>query len=220
MKSRDARRAGLLALVAGLSIAAAAPRSAATVADSLQDHALQQVADSIRTARMRQGWYPPADAESASVRIGRRDAPLVALPFTGGRRSLAALGRAVVSNVSNNAPDSLLALCVTKQEFEVILWPEFPQSRPATGLLAMDGWRVLDNRLVSGTRGAAADWGGQEWTFVRIEATAGIQKFRNFNLHRGIVIVARNAAGQEQRLDFLRTVAERKGVYKIYSMRD
>ncbi len=219
-------RAGLLALVAALSIAAAAPapaprpHTATSAADSLADHELQQVADSIRAARIRQGWYPPADPESASVRIGRRDAPLVAMTFSGGRRSLAALGRAIVSNVSDNAPDSLLALCITKQEFETILWPEFPQSRPATGLLPMDGWRVLNNRLVSGTRGAAADWGGQPWTFVRIEASAGVQKFRNFDLHRGIVIVVKDAAGTEQRLDFLRTVAERKGVFKIYSVRD
>lgn len=223
-------RAGLLALMAALSIAAAAPpatppvtsrpHAATSAGDSLADHELQQMADSIRAARIRQGWYPPADPESASVRIGRREAPLVAMTFSGGRRSLAALGRAIVSNVSNNAPDSLLALCITKQEFETILWPEFPQSRPATGLLPMDGWRVLNNRLVSGTRGAAADWGGQPWTFVRIEATAGVQKFRNFDLHRGIVLVVKDAAGTEQRLDFLRTVAERKGVFKIYSVRD
>ena len=224
MSRAEHRRAGLLALVAALSIAAAAPvparPPAAAGADSLADHELQQVADSIRAARIRQGWYPPADPESASVRLGRREAPLVSAAFTGGRRSLGALGRAIVKGVSDNAPDSLLALCITKQEFETILWPEFPQSRPATGLLPMDGWRVLNNRLVSGTRGAAADWGGQPWTFVRIEATAGVQEFRNFDLHRGIVIVVKDAAGTEQRLDFLRTVAERKGVFKIYSVRD
>ncbi len=211
-----------LALTVGAAapIAAGSPAFEAGVADSSQDSALQQAADSIRAARIRQGWYPPADPESASVRIGRRDAPLVSLPFSGGKRSLTALGRAVVSNLSSNAPDSLLSLCVTKQEFEVILWPEFPQSRPATGLLPMDGWRVLDNRLISGTRGAAADWGGQPWTFVRIEATGGVTKFRNFNLYRGIVIVVKDEAGVEQRFDFLRTVAERKGVFKLYSLRD
>ncbi len=214
------RDAGIVALVALVSIAAAAPEFTTSIADSDEVHALGLVADSIRAARLRQGWYPPADPESASVRLGRREAPLVGLPFTGGRRSLSALGRAVVSNVSNNAPDSLLALCLTKKEFDVILWPEFPQSRPATGLLPMDGWRVLNNRLVSGTRGAAADWGGQPWTFVRIEATGGVTKFRNFNLYRGIVIVVKDAAGVEQRFDFLRTVAERKGVFKLYSLRD
>ena len=91
-----------LALVALATIAAAAPRPATTVVDSLSDHALQAAADSLRAARLRQGWYPPADPESAAVRIGRRDAPLVGLPFTRGRRSLNALGRAVVSNLSNN----------------------------------------------------------------------------------------------------------------------
>jgi len=216
--------AGWMALAFGLgaatSIAAGAPSFDSSLGDSAQVHALEHAADSIRAARVRQGWYPPADAESASVRIGRREAPLVAMSFRGGERSLAALGRAVVSGVSNNAPDSLLALCVTKEEFEGILWPEFPQSRPATGLTAMDGWRVLSNRLVSGTRGAAADWGGRPWTFVRAEATAGVTEFRNFRLHRGIVLEVRDAAGTAQRLDFVRTVVERKGVFKLYSLRD
>ena len=30
--------------------------------------------DSVRTLRAAQGWYPPADPESASVRLGRREA--------------------------------------------------------------------------------------------------------------------------------------------------
>lgn len=167
-----------------------------------------------------EGWYPPADPESASVRLGRRNAPLVTLPLSGGRPTLDALGRAVLAAVSDESAEEMLALCVSRKEFEVILWPEFPESRPATGLLPIDAWRALGNRLTSGCRGAVSDHGGQAWTFVRVEATAGVRAYRNFRLHRGLVLVARNAAGEEWRFDFLRTAVERKGVFKIYSLRD
>jgi len=182
--------------------------------------AVSSTPDSIRTLRAAQGWYPPADPESASVRLGRRAAKPVDMPFSGGRPSLEELAQAIVAHVSTNVPDSLLGLCVTKGEFEAILWPEMPQSRPATGLLPIDGWRVLQNRLVSGTRGAAADWGGQPWTLVRVEAGAGVTHFTNYDLHRGIVLVVKDEAGTERRMDFLRTVAERDGVFKIYSVKD
>jgi len=173
-----------------------------------------------RPARNLEGWYPPADPESASVRLGRRAAPAVDLPLTGGTRSLPALGRAVLAAVAAGDPQAMLDLCVTKPEFETILWPEFPESRPATGLLAMDGWRVLANRLTSGSHGAVSDHGGTAWTFLRFETTAGVRAYRNFRLHRGLVLVARDADGVEQRLHFVRTAVERKGVFKIYSLRD
>jgi hypothetical protein len=167
-----------------------------------------------------EGWYPPADPESASVRLGRRDAPAVSLPLTGGAPSLEGLCRAVLEAIGAGSVDDLLALTVTRREFETILWPEFPESRPATGLLPVDGWRVLGNRLHAGSRGAVSDHGGTAWSFVRIEATAGVQSYRNFRLHRGIVLVARDADGVERRFDFLRAAVERGGRFKIYSLRD
>jgi hypothetical protein len=177
-------------------------------------------ADSARSAPAALGWYPPADPESAAVRRGRREAPAVDLPLAGGRASLDALARAALAGAAAGAPESLLALCVNEREFTRLLWPEFPQSRPATGLLPMDGWRTLFNRLTSGCHGATGDLAGQAWTYVRVEAGSGVMEFRNFRLHRGVAIVVRDASGAEQRLDFLRTAVERDGVFKIYSMRD
>jgi hypothetical protein len=199
------------ALVLGMVSALAASESGAAAAPA---------ATATKPVRNLEGWYPPADPESASVRLGRRDAPAVTLPLTGGRRSLEALAEAVLAGVSAGSPDDLLALCLDKAEFETILWPEFPESRPATGLLPMDGWRTLSNRLTSGSRGAVSDWGGATWKLVRVETTAGVRAYRNFRLHRGIVLVARNEEGEERRFDFVRTVVERKGVFKLYSMRD
>jgi hypothetical protein len=160
------------------------------------------------------------DPESTSVLLGRRpNAPRVSKPFRGGTRSLDELGRAVCRALHRSDRDSLMALCIREDEFRDILWREFPQSRPATGLTWEDGWRVLHARLLNGCNSALHEFGGRPCELVRIEA-ASVVPYKNFRLHNGITIVARDAAGREVRHQWLRSVAERKGRFKIYSVRD
>jgi len=167
------------------------------------------------------GWYPSVDPESASVRTGRRvGAPLVAMPLRGGAKSLDELGRTVCRLLSHEDRDSLLALCVTDSEFREILWREFPQSRPATGLQWEDGWRVLGMRLQSGCSDAIGEFGGHYWQFLRFERADSTTRYRNFRLHNGLVLVARNERGVVERHGWLRSAVERKGRFKIYSVRD
>ena len=167
------------------------------------------------------GYIPLVDPESSSVVIGRRlNAPAVSMPSKGGTRSLDDLGRAVCVALQTRAPDSLHRLCIDQEEFRVILWREFPQSRPVTGLQWDDAWRVLDMRLISGSRGASSDHGGRKYDFVRFERTDTTALYRNFKLHNGLVLVARNDQGELERWGWLRSVAERRGRFKIYSMRD
>lgn len=166
------------------------------------------------------GWIPPADPESASVRIGRRlNAPLVKQPFAGGGRSLEELGRLVCRVLERPALDSMMALTVRADEFREILWPEFPQSRPATGLTWEDGWSTLYARLLNGSNSALHDAGGGPYDFLRFEVDTTVA-YKNFRLHNGVTLVARNAAGREERYNWIRSIAERKGRFKIYSMRD
>lgn len=167
------------------------------------------------------GFAPAADPESSSVRIGRRlNAPRVSKPFEGGARSLDELGRAVCRSLHLGNADSLRLLCVRVDEFRDILWAEFPQSRPATGLTWEDAWRVLDVRLLGGCNGAVREHGGHYFEFLRFERTDSTATYKNFRLHNGLMLVVRNDAGEVERLGWLRSVAERKGRFKIYSMRD
>jgi hypothetical protein len=167
------------------------------------------------------GWYPAVDPESMSVVLGRRpNAPIVKMPFTGGVKSLNQVGVAVCRMLHHRAADSLLALCVNQDEFRVILWPEFPQSRPATGIQWDDAWRILSARLQGGSVSAVGEFGGEPLQFVRFERTDTTAVYKNFKLHNGLVLVAKDGTGQLQRYTWLRSVAERKGVYKIYSMKD
>jgi hypothetical protein len=168
----------------------------------------------------RPGYFPPSDPESMSVVTGVRQSKLVDLPFTGGRASLAGVARAVVQGLAAGRADSLGKLCITRREFEEILWLDFPSSRPVTGLTADDAWGPLAVRLTSGIAGALSEFGNAELEYVGVEETLGVKEFRNFRLHRGIVITVRDEAGETRALRFVRTIAERKGRFKIYSTDD
>ena len=129
------------------------------------------------------GYVPLVDPESMSVVVGRRlDAPAVSKPFRSGAPSLDSLGRAVCRDLQQARRDSLMRLCVSDDEFRDILWREFPQSRPATGVTWTDAWTILWARLHAGCGHAVRDYGGHPWQFVGFESDS-IQRFRNFTLH-------------------------------------
>jgi hypothetical protein len=167
------------------------------------------------------GYVPPNDPESSSVRIGRRvNAKLVSKPFTGGARSLEELGRKVCHALDHETADSLFSLTVQQDEFRYILWPEFPMSRPATGITWQDGWLFLYGRLHQGSAIAIREHGGHAYQFVRFDRSDSTTHYKNFKLHNGLILVARDESGNTQQFTWLRSVAERKGRFKIYSLSD
>jgi hypothetical protein len=159
--------------------------------------------------------------DSLVLALDRRpDAKRVRRPLVGGARSLEDLGRAFCWAIHHASPDSLYPLCVSEGEFAAIMWPEFPQSRAVTGLTAADAWAFLWPRNTSGIRSAVGDHEGRFLEFQRFESRAPVASYKNFKLHKGLVLVARNERGEEEPFDFLRSVIERGGRFKIYSMRD
>jgi hypothetical protein len=171
--------------------------------------------------RQSPGYVPLVDPESTSVLLGRRtNAPLVSKPFSGGGASLDDLGKRVCRLFETTPKlDSLMKLTVQEDEFRDILWREFPQSRPVTGLTWEDGWHVLYPRLLNGCNSALFQNGGRSLQFVRFEVDS-IAKYRNFKLYSGVRLVVKDEAGQEERQVWLRGIAERKGRFKIYSTED
>lgn len=166
------------------------------------------------------GYVESPDPESLSVRLGRRlDAPRVKAELHGGASSLDALGRRVCRALDINRADSLRVLCVTDAEFRDILWREFPQSRPATGLTWVDAWRILFARLNGGSIAAVNDWGDHRYEFLSFERDS-VKNYRNFRMHNLLVMAVRDERGEVHRWNWMRSVVERRGRYKIYSMRD
>ena len=160
------------------------------------------------------------EVDSISAVLGRRiDAPLVHKPFQGGARSLDELGRTVCWVLHHRAADSLYKLCINEEEMRDLLWPEMPQSK-GTGLTAADAWEFVYMRLKSGTSDAIGEFGGRHYEFLRWERNGTLKPYRNFKVHNGMVLVARRDDGDTLKMHWLRAVAERKGRFKIQSVRD
>lgn len=167
------------------------------------------------------GYTPLVDPESTSVKLGRRlNAPLVSMRFSDGARSMEHLGEMIVHAIHHTSADSLRRLCLTREEFSGILWREFPQSRPVTGLHADDAWLLLDGRLQGGVSKLLGERGGQHLAFVRWDRADTIALYRNFKLHNGLSLVVRDEEGREVALPHVRAVAERRAMYKLQSLRD
>jgi hypothetical protein len=166
------------------------------------------------------GYVPLHDPDSLDEILGRRrNAPRVKMEFQGGSPSLDELGRSVCRALHTTVPDSMLALCVKSDEFRVILWPEFPQSRPATGLRWDDAWPILWGRLNGGSVSSVREFQDHYHQFIKLEYAAMVP-YRNFRLYNGITITAKDDEGRIEKFTFIRSIAERKGRFKIYSMRD
>ncbi len=166
------------------------------------------------------GYFPPADPESASVRRGRREAPVISTPFQGGAGSMDEFGRLVVAALNANDEAALRALRVTRSEFETIIWREFPESRPITNITAEDAWSLSEPRSLSGASRAMGAHGGRRLRYLKIEAQR-IQEFTNFLLHRDVTIFAVNDVTAEiHQITLAPSVAERKGRFKALLYRD
>lgn len=166
------------------------------------------------------GYYPPADPESASVRLGRRKARAVRLLLTGGSRSMDDLAKRILAGLEANDEKALHACRVTRSEFAVICWPEFPESRPITRITADDAWELSDPTSVAGASRALSMVGGRPLAFVGVHASAR-ETYRNFMLHRGVVIEARDEqSGSIVSLRFAPSVVERKGRFKVLMFKD
>jgi len=166
------------------------------------------------------GYYPPNDPESLSVIRGRRDAPEVRMDLTGGERSLTALGRALAAAVAAKDERGLHELRVTQKEFEVLCWPEFPESRPITHIPASEAWGFSTAQSLAGASRTVAYYGGRPLTFLRIDY-GRLQPFRNFRLYRDVRILVRDTqTGQLIALKFAPSILERNGVFKALIYKD
>jgi hypothetical protein len=160
------------------------------------------------------------DPEIESTRTGRREVAIHDRTFdAGGAASLDELVAAVLSGVDRADGEALDRTAVTFHDFNSILWPEMPQSRPAANVPAGEAWDFLRRRHLSAFNRVSGELSGQG--LVPHEIRIGkVVEYTNFRLHDDIRVIAVDAAGNAYDFPMIRTVAECRGRFKLYSTRD
>jgi hypothetical protein len=166
------------------------------------------------------GYYPGDDPEADAVRTGRRKAPLIDVPFQGGMKSPEDLALYILDALRRRDSRSLQSVRVTLTEFSEIMWPEFPQSRPYCNSNAEFAYSYMDRTSVQGENLGLSNWGGLDLRLEGIAYPGGRSRYANFTLYNDVELHVRDAEGRSGVIRFVRCIAERKGVWKVYTYKD
>lgn len=160
----------------------------------------------------------PAAASAAPTVAGTR-------PATGGERrllhaatSIEDLVRHVLAAVEAADMNGLTELRITEREHNELVWPELP-ARDHNVQLDF-AWDMLDTRSHTNQGRAIGTWHGKGLEFVAVRFERGIERYRTFAAHRGTVVSARTAAGEEVELRFIGSILELDGQFKVVSYKD
>jgi hypothetical protein len=160
------------------------------------------------------------DPEFESVITGRRVVDEHDLVFDGGASSPSELAQWITETVCSGDKDGLRDLMIAQEEFSEILWPEFPQSRPALTWTAAEVWGV---HLAKAHEGAAEGinlYEGDDLAFDYVTCDEGVAPYTNFTLYHGIHIHTHRPDGREVVMEFAKAFAERRGKWKVYIYKD
>lgn len=167
------------------------------------------------------GYTPPDDEFAAEVLRGGREVEPMDYVLKGGTTSAEELAMLVVRAVNMKDVDALQALLITHKEFNELIWPEMPQSRPVTNIEADHAWGFHMRGASSGARRGVHDYESQTPLMVEsIDFTIGRAPFTNFTLYRGARIHTRSKGGVPVPLDFAFTWIECNGRWKVYIYKD
>ena len=157
------------------------------------------------------------DPERDSVERGRRLVPPNHdVELTDGFDSAEALAEAVLDRAMWNDFEALLGLRIRRSEFDSLFWPEFPQSRPATGIAAGDAWAFHDAACRDGVTAILSSYGGADLHFVGVRFEVGFTPYANFTLYRGAVIEAVSDRGESVEIRAATDFAERNGRWRVF----
>jgi hypothetical protein len=166
------------------------------------------------------GYKKLDDPEAETTITGRRKVGPTAAQFRDGATSASQLAMVLLDCINRDDYMGLRAVQISFDEFRDILWPEFPQSRPATHVKAEDAWEVLLHSSVTGARRALGEWAGQDLTFEGLSFEKGWTPYANFNLYLGVRIHARTRAGEVVEIKYADGFVERNGQWKVYIYND
>jgi hypothetical protein len=124
----------------------------------------------------------------------------------------------ILAAVEADDMQGLTDLRVTEREHNQLLWPEFPARN---NNVQMDfAWDMLNTRSYTSQGRAIGTWRQEGLTFAGVRFDRGVERYQTFVLHRGTVVSARTADGQDVELRFIGSILELDGQFKALSYKD
>lgn len=163
----------------------------------------------------------PYDPEWRSMRTGKREVAVHDRAFTtGGSSSLDELAEDYVFGLNQDDEGVLKDLRITRDDFVGILWPEFPQSRPALHIPEEESWFFSLSHLTEGLQKTMVATKGRKLKLEAVQVTS-VKQFTNFRILEVEITAQDQATGESVTItgDKGGTVAERLGRYKFYLYR-
>ncbi len=162
------------------------------------------------------GYAIAYDPEWRSVLRGYREVPEPGMELFGGADTLRGLIQRVLDEIEAENDYGLVDLAITKEEFEIICWPSFPQARPYTLAYWTDAWRFQYANILSGIREGKLEAGGRGWDLESI-AYDEIEDFQHFRLYNGVKVRAKDReTGEVREFRWVDSVIEKSGTFKVY----
>jgi hypothetical protein len=128
-----------------------------------------------------------------------------------------ALAQAVLDRVARHDAQGLLALSVTKDEFEDLVWPELPASRPGVNLPVSYVWRNSYFKSRSYLSQTLDEYGGRRFELKKVAFAGEETDYGTYNVSRKTVLVVEDPQGREQRIRLFGSIIRQNGRSKIYS---
>jgi len=187
-------------------------------------HAAASNVEPGKTMSLREAYpdYKPGanDPESEAAARGYRTVPVSDRTFlTGGAASMDDLVQMIAIGLDLGDGAMLDRSAVTFGDFESILWPEFPQSRPAAGVPINESWDFLRRRHMASFNRTTGEMHGKGLKVASIKV-GKVFTYTNFKLHDDMDVTLVDAQGNAIQFDMVRTVVECRGRFKLYSTRD
>lgn len=166
------------------------------------------------------GFVVPYDPEWRAQQIGYRQVPDSGYELSGGADSLQDLLAQVVDAVGVEDYQRLIDLAIRKEEFEILCWPTFPQSRPFVRIPWEEAWGFQYANLLGGTREGVRQADGGFYDLESVGHT-DVREFPGYRIVDGVVLGVKNRhTGESKEFTFVDSVIERNGVYKVFLYKD
>ncbi len=129
-----------------------------------------------------------------------------------------AVAQAVLAAVEANDRAALMALSVSKDEFEDLVWPTLPASRPEVGMPVSYVWQDTVTKSRAGLAQTLERYGGRRFELVRVETGGDTTDHGSFTISRKTYLVAKDEEGHERTLRlFGSMIRGQDGRSKVYS---